>query len=444
MNHSQAPEGAPTGAALSQALNPARVVMIQDGSRRRFAVPLALQQAGILERVFADWLVTPSSFEERLARLVRRFLPALGAKMAERGCAALPADRVVRNPWLALRLRLSARWHASAQDYYQTVARKTSRWILRQGFGQANALYGFVHNVAPEVYAAARRRGLKTAGDQIIAPVAVELAEAREQARRWPGWEAAGAFHSRARMRDWEERTWAELDRVTCMSEYVRQGLIAQGFPAERITLIEYPFDAGAFHAPDRGRRSGPVTVGFVGAVGLRKGAPYFFEVARRFDPRQARFVMVGRVDLDPAKGAAHRGHVELAGEVPHSRVAEFLERFDVFFFPTTCEGSAGAVMEAMASGLPVVTTPNSGTTARDGVEGFVVPHPDLDLLTDRLRQLVEDPELRLRMGQAARRRAEAFSLDWYARVLGDFFRHLLTEASPAAPVRSTTAGPAA
>jgi glycosyltransferase involved in cell wall biosynthesis len=134
---------------------------------------------------------------------------------------------------------------------------------------------------------------------------------------------------------------------------------------------------------------------------------------------------MVGPVQLDPLKVAAHRGHVELIGGVPRSQVLDWLTRFDIFFFPTTCEGSAGSVMEAMASGLPVVTTPNSGTVARDGIEGFVAPYHDLDRLANAIRQLTDEPDLRLRMGKAARKRIETFNMDWYAQALADLYRRL-------------------
>ena len=66
-------------------LNAPRVAMIQDGARRRYVVPLALQNAGILDRVFIDWFVRAGSIEEKIAGLGAKFRPQLGRKWPSGG-----------------------------------------------------------------------------------------------------------------------------------------------------------------------------------------------------------------------------------------------------------------------------------------------------------------------------------------------------------------------
>jgi len=83
----------------------------------------------------------------------------------------------------------------------------------------------------------------------------------------------------------------------------------------------------------------------------------------------------------------------------------------DISVHPSYYDPSALVVLEAMASGLPVITTAYCGTSEiiREGEEGYVVPNPsDIPLLADRIRRL-GDPELRRRMGVAGRSRAEDF-----------------------------------
>ena len=77
-------------------------------------------------------------------------------------------------------------------------------------------------------------------------------------------------------------------------------------------------------------------------------------------------------------------------------------------------EGSAFATYEALASGLPIVTTKNAGSVARDGEEGFIVPIRDVDALVDRIERLYRDKALRMTMAQAARRRATEFTWAHY------------------------------
>ena len=71
-----------------------------------------------------------------------------------------------------------------------------------------------------------------------------------------------------------------------------------------------------------------------------------------------------------------------------------------------------------MASALPVVTTPNSGSTVRDGIEGFLVSYDDVTNACDRIEKLVNDAELRLSMGEAGRIRNKTFDQSWYSQEL--------------------------
>ena len=117
---------------------------------------------------------------------------------------------------------------------------------------------------------------MRTAGDQMIAPLEVEVAEMKRQIERWPGWSDQEAIDLHPEYLRFEQETWAELDRVTCSSEYVRDGLVSVGISAEKIEVIPYPWQDPSGGRPPREKKAGPLTVGFVGAVGLRKGAPGF------------------------------------------------------------------------------------------------------------------------------------------------------------------------
>jgi glycosyltransferase involved in cell wall biosynthesis len=89
-------------------------------------------------------------------------------------------------------------------------------------------------------------------------------------------------------------------------------------------------------------------------------------------------------------------------------------------------------VLEAMATGLPVIVTRESGYegVVRDGVEGFIVPARDPEAIAHKVEVLAEDAGLRLRMGQAARRRAEEFSWQRFERQFIDELIARLPRAS--------------
>jgi glycosyltransferase involved in cell wall biosynthesis len=264
----------------------------------------------------------------------------------------------------------------------------------------------------------------------MIAPAAVEEREHRGQAERWPGWESTNALLS---VCDLERETWAACDHLTAPSDYVRDGLISEGIDPDRISVLPYPVASDWFQPVDRSGRTGRLTVGFVGSVNLRKGAPYFFEVARRLQD-QIRFVMVGPIHLNSNVLAQQKGLVEVMGPQPRETVARLLDRFDILFFPSTCEGSAGSVMEAMMAGLPIVCSPNTGSVVRDGIDGFIVPYDDTVRAAECLMALARDPDRRLAMGSSARTRAMSFDIDCYSRMWVSTFERLAVQSqAPAA-----------
>jgi glycosyltransferase involved in cell wall biosynthesis len=409
----------PLGRRAGSFAEKGRVAFVQDGSRRGYAVPVALAKAGLLEHMYTEWFSAPSSLQGSVARLTRFIRPQLGQRMTERHHPDLPAKLVRSNPRLLLWQEWSRRRFGDAETFDHWRARTVTRWILRRGFEPANVLHCFIRNVDPALVQAARASGLVTIGDQYIAPAAVERAERERQLERWSLWEPRASVSAAAQTELWEQQTWPQLDHIVCGASYVRDGLRQAGVPDAKITVLPHPAHLGDPPAARQRDPGAPVTVGFIGgSVDLRKGAPYFVEVAGRFPRREVRFVMVGPVRLSAQGVNEAREVVQLVGQVPRSAVAAWLARFDVFFFPSTCEGSANAVMEAMVAGLPVVTSPNSGSVVRDGQEGYIVPYDDVDQAEVRLAAMVRDPTLRQSLGEAARRRAAEFSLDWYSAEL--------------------------
>ena len=107
--------------------------------------------------------------------------------------------------------------------------------------------------------------------------------------------------------------------------------------------------------------------------------------------------------------------HVTLTGALTPTQVLAKMREVDLFVLSSHEEGISNAVLEAMASRLPIMTTDCGGMNeaVTDGVEGFVVPVRDITAMADRLERLARDPELRNTMGLAARRRVERdFSLE--------------------------------
>lgn len=414
-----------------------RVAFVHAAARFHYALAIAVQRAGMLDAMYTEWFCTPGSAQEHISRLVRLFNRDLGQRMFDRRNAHIDAEKVVRRSTVPILMtqRLARQTLEGRYEKLTDVMKKSARMTLRKGFGDANILMGFLRDNHPSLFQGAREMGMITVGDQIIAPAAIEHEELTGQFRRWPQWQRAEWFDYLPRVAEKERECWAALDHLTCGSEYVKQGLVREGVAAERISVLPYPLEAQNFPFVDRrpgksGNRSAsdPVTVGFVGHVHLRKGAPYFVEVAKRLKGRGIRFVMVGPVYIEQAMVDAHKDVVDIVGPVPRSEVREWLRKFDILLFPSTCEGCASAVMEAMSTGLPVVASPNSGTVVRQGTDGFITAYDQVDAMAEAVERLASNPGLRQEMGRSASCRAGRFSVDWYSREIGGLFRRLVAE----------------
>lgn len=154
--------------------------------------------------------------------------------------------------------------------------------------------------------------------------------------------------------------------------------------------------------------------VAFVGRLDAVKGVALLLEAFAAIRSRHphARLTIVGdgpaRAALQAqAKALACADAVTFAGYLDEAGVAALLGVADMLVLPSFAEGLPVVLMEALASRIPVIATQVAGVPelVQDGVTGFVVPAGDLETLTQRLDQLLADPDLCARMGQAGRQR---------------------------------------
>jgi len=208
------------------------------------------------------------------------------------------------------------------------------------------------------------------------------------------------------------QRGLAEMalaDYVLIPSDFVRQSFLEEGFPEKKLIQIPFGVDITRFRPPES-LAIKPFRALFVGQIGIRKGVPYLLEAWQRLGWRDAELWLVGRV-LPECRPILQR-YLDLPGLrlIGHldDPVAAY-QQADVFVFPSIEEGSALVTYEALACGLPVVTTPNAGSVVRNGVEGFIVPIRDVEALAAAVERLRAE-RLQREMGRAARARAEEFT----------------------------------
>jgi glycosyltransferase involved in cell wall biosynthesis len=204
---------------------------------------------------------------------------------------------------------------------------------------------------------------------------------------------------------------------VACVSAEVQRALVAAGLPASR-TLVVHNGVTPPPQLSDEGRRAldreldlaGAPVVAIVGRLAPVKAHHRFLETAALVarDVPSARFLVVGdgplRAALEQqaqARGIADR--VRFTGN--RDDVRQLLSRATVMLMTSDSEGLSMAVIEALAGGVPVVSTPTAGMQELLGEGGgVVVPGADAPALAAQVSRLLASPELRLAMGESGRR----------------------------------------
>jgi glycosyltransferase involved in cell wall biosynthesis len=198
----------------------------------------------------------------------------------------------------------------------------------------------------------------------------------------------------------------------------------------QRVVTIPNGRDPSEFRPRSEPAPSGDSTLIFVGALTTQKQPDRFVEVVRRLrsEGRAFRALIVGDGPLASALATVAPAHgIELLG--PRTDIPELLRSSDVLVFPSRPpEGMPGVLIEAGLSGLPTVSTPVPGaaTVIRDGQTGVIVDD-SVPAMATAIGRLLDEPDLRVAMGAAARRRCEAnYTLDLMAQQWRDALQPLL------------------
>ena len=174
------------------------------------------------------------------------------------------------------------------------------------------------------------------------------------------------------------------VDYVFASSSYVANSFLKRGFAPDQILRNIYPVDLTCFTPRTTPRpKDQPLRIVNTGGITLRKGSPYLLEAFRiilKHEPG-ARLMLTNTVDdsMKPILPHYNDLPIDWSPSLQHPQLAERLRSADVFVLPSLEEGLARTSLEAMACGLPVVVTPNTGSNdlVTEGVNGSVVPIRD-------------------------------------------------------------------
>ncbi|MCW3100932.1 MAG: glycosyl transferase group 1 [Chthonomonadaceae bacterium] len=194
--------------------------------------------------------------------------------------------------------------------------------------------------------------------------------------------------------------TWSHWTKASLMADY--------GMPADKITVIPPGIDTAQWGFPrDLAHRSERLHLLFVGGDFKRKGGDVLLEAFRRLPTfvNATLHLVTNSPDV-----TADQPNIHVYRNVaPNSeRLLSLFQQADIFVFPTRADCLPLAIMEALAAGLPIITTCVGALPEAviSGETGLVVPPDDPNALADAIRLLAADPDLRAQLGSQAREMA--------------------------------------
>jgi glycosyltransferase involved in cell wall biosynthesis len=397
-------------------------ICCQLGAREHYAIPRALFRLGMLDCLVTDAWIPPSSLLAKIS----------AGSLGDRFHNHLSDARVMAFNSSVILFEMLARARRLAE--WETIIAR-NQWFQRKVVGALNSQFSILDYqpillsysyTALEPFRYAKSRGWKTLLVQIDPGPEEERIVAKEVARvpaLAGAWQPAPAEY----WASWRHE--CELaNRIIVNSEWSREGLIREGVPNEKLSIIPLAYetpDVGCQKSEVRGARSyparftsdRPMRVLFLGQVNLRKGVARLLEAAQTLRDEPVEFWIVGPVQIASAETAADNARVKCFGPVVRKETAEKYAVADVFILPTLSDGFAITQLEAQSYGLPVISSKCCGGVVENGCNGMILEEPSAACIAAAIRGCLADPN-RLQIMAAASRVRNEFSTDVLAERL--------------------------
>jgi glycosyltransferase involved in cell wall biosynthesis len=197
---------------------------------------------------------------------------------------------------------------------------------------------------------------------------------------------------------------------VICVSTKNKQESIKNGLTTEdKCIVLPNAFDRALFYPQNRielrkkyGFNNNDFIVSFVGGFIHRKGAKRISDAITLLNDKEIKVIFIGGGVRQPESLPVCDGII-FQGEVPHKKIVEYLNCSDIYILPTLHEGSNNSIIEAMACGLPIISSNLSfNFDILDPAYSILIDPLYIEQIADGIKQLKNNPEIRIKMSEKA------------------------------------------
>jgi glycosyltransferase involved in cell wall biosynthesis len=222
-------------------------------------------------------------------------------------------------------------------------------------------------------------------------------------------------------------------DYLIVPSSYAKETFINAGYDESKIVVLPYGVDQNQFFPSliDNEDTTNKFRVLFVGQITIRKGIHYLVNAFNKLSLPNSELVLVGSIDKlfeqFLSKNINSNPNIKIVGNISKIDLYRVYNSASVFVLPSLADSWGLVVLEAMACGLPVIVTENTGSKEAvvDRVNGFVVPIRDELSIYQRLLYLYQNPIEKIKMGEAALKSARKMTWEGYGDKLMKLYEEL-------------------
>ncbi|MGB3495758.1 MAG: glycosyltransferase family 4 protein [Elainellaceae cyanobacterium] len=395
---------------------------------------IALSEAGLLHEIITTLAYSPNG---KLAQAISRLPSVVGDRLTtelKRRIWLTPHSGKIRSypsrELLRLALTQSNLYKSLNLDrrslidwVYASLDRHTAHHHLNS----IDAIYAYEDESAT-TFERAKQLGIRCLYDLPIPYYKTSQRIQAEEAELFPALKSSmSAIQEPAWKLERKQQEVELADHIFVASSMTERSLLDIGVTPDKITVI--PYGAPVDYFQPHPKRDTTFRVIYAGRLSPRKGAHYLLHAWKDLNLPQAELMIVGSNMMPPEWFAPYQDLCRQVASVSHMALNQYYSSANVLVFPSLVEGFGLVLTEAMACGIPVITTPNTAgpNLITDGVEGFIVPIRDVDALKEKLEWCYQNPDTLAEMGRAARKKAEVMSWEHYRQQLTEKVKVLMS-----------------
>lgn len=225
-------------------------------------------------------------------------------------------------------------------------------------------------------------------------------------------------------------------DYILVPSKFVYDSMVENNISKDKLFLIPYGYNSDVFLKNEKNteedkKEEKVLKLLFVGQIGYRKGVKYLLEAVSsiRSKDLKVELTLVGNVDSDfVAVLKKFEGHFRYVNFIEQEKLVHLYNDSDVFVFPSLCEGSALVTYEALACGLPLITTFNTGSVIVHRKEGILIEPSNSEAIENAILYFLEHPEELKRMANNSLETAKKYTWDSYGVRLTESIKYIFEQ----------------